>query len=79
MKFSQEFRTELTKAVKLSGFITLLVFGVLMIQNRTSQDDQNRAIASQEDCAVDENGNPIQTQGRSVPPYERKPCTPKRQ
>lgn len=78
MKLSQEFKTELAKAVKLSGFITILVFGALVIQNRTSQDDQNRSIASQDECAVDENGNPIQSQGRAVPPFERKPCVPKK-
>ncbi len=42
MKFnqvSQEFRTELGKAVRLSVFLTALVFGFLIFQNRTAEHD----------------------------------------
>lgn len=79
MKFSQEFKTELVNAVKLSGFITVLVFGLLLIQNRTGQDTQSRSIASEsaiEECEIDANGNPVSKPSRATKPYERKPCVP---
>ncbi len=43
MKFndlSKEFRTELTKAVRLSVFLSALVFGFLIFQNRTADHEE---------------------------------------
>lgn len=43
MKFkdlSKEFRAELTKAVRLSVFLTALVFGFLVFQNRTADHEE---------------------------------------
>ncbi len=79
MKFSQEFKSELVKAVKLSGFITVLVFGLLLIQNHTVHDTQTRSLASEssiEECEVDASGKSVTKPSRATKPYERKPCVP---
>jgi hypothetical protein len=75
MRFSQEFKIELKKAIKLSTFITVIVFG-MVVSTYQKDIDLNRDIASNTDevCPADEKGNPIPNIGRSVPPFERKPC-----
>lgn len=43
MKFkdlSKEFRAELSKAIRLSVFLTALVFGFLVFQNRTAEHEE---------------------------------------
>lgn len=82
MRFSQEFKIELKKAIKLSTFISVLVFG-MVIGTYEKESSQNREVASVVNdsalatCPVDANGNAIPSIGRSVPPFERKPCTQK--
>ncbi len=79
MRLSQEFKTELKKAIKLSTFISVVVFG-MVLSTYQKEGDSSREIASTQDaaeeiCPVDEKGNVIPNIGRSVPPFERKPCT----
>ncbi|MBS1961760.1 MAG: hypothetical protein JST04_06060 [Bdellovibrionales bacterium] len=65
MKFkelSQEFRRELSNAIRLSVFITALVLGFLVFQNRTvTQDEIERVAAGSPEatrkCTVDGKGN----------------------
>jgi len=78
MRVSQEFKTELKKAIKLSTFISVVVFG-MVLSTYQKESDPAREIASTsvsapEICPVDENGKSIPNIGRSVPPFERKPC-----
>lgn len=40
---SKEFRTELTKAVRLSVFLSAVVFGFLVFQNRTADHEERTA------------------------------------
>ena len=76
MQFSREFRSELKKAIKLSTFISVLVFGMILVQYQ--KDEPNRNIASLheiEDCPLDAQGNPVSAPSRGAPPFERKPCS----
>jgi hypothetical protein len=68
MKFfkdlSKEFRTELFKAIRLSAFLTALVFGLMIFQNRTVNQAEIEQVASQSPeavrkCKVDSGGNRV--------------------
>lgn len=80
MKFTSELKTELTKALKLSSFITLIVISLIMIQYRIHGLNGNkRDLASapretslEQKCSSDEG---MRESGRSVPPFERKSCS----
>jgi len=82
MRFSKEFKIELKKAIKLSTFLTVLVFGMVLVSYE-KESGQNREVASilndsaLAPCPVDANGNAVPSIGRSVPPFERKPCASK--
>ncbi len=56
MKFfkdlSKEFRIELFKAIRLSAFLTVLVFGLVIFQNRTANQVEIEEIASQSPAAI---------------------------
>lgn len=63
-KFSVEFRHELTKAIRLSVFLTSLVLGFLVFQNRTVTQSEIEEVAanspeSRRKCALDSSGNRV--------------------
>lgn len=68
MKFfkdlSKEFRIELFKAIRLSAFLTAIVFGLMIFQNRTVNQGEIEQIASQSPeairrCKMDPGGNRV--------------------
>lgn len=68
MKFfkdlSKEFRIELFKAIRLSAFLTALVFGLMIFQNRTANQHEIETIAGQspeaiQKCKMDAGGNRV--------------------
>lgn len=79
MKFSKnltrEFRRELAKAIRLSVFLTALVFGFLIFQNRTVTPEEV-AVSSPESnrkCVKDPAGNRMPASVDSNP-ESRVPC-----
>lgn len=71
---SLEFKKELQKAIQLSVFISVIVFGILTIGNRPRLDDSARAPASVAARANKRPCVPGEAQGRAVPPFEKSPC-----
>jgi hypothetical protein len=86
MEFSPDLKTELKKAIKLSGFITSIVVGLILIQYRQHwmNEEAKRGIASVSaatDCRTENTQSdhaPMGQSGRAVPPFERRQCEPQR-
>ena len=61
MKFSKtltaEFKTELSNAIRLSVFLTALVLGFFLFQNRTSTPEE--IAAGSKKCVVNKQGNRV--------------------
>jgi hypothetical protein len=81
MKFkelSEEFRRELANAIRLSVFVTALVLGFLVFQNRTVSQEEIERIAAQSPeatrkCVLDETGNRMPA-SENTPSNERVDC-----
>ncbi|MBC7385373.1 MAG: hypothetical protein H7301_04305 [Cryobacterium sp.] len=72
---SKEFRKELANAIRLSVFLTALVFGFLVLQNRTVSPEEV-AVSSPESnrrCIKDPRGNRVPASVDSSP-ESRIPC-----
>ncbi len=66
MKFpqnlTQEFKVELFKAIKLSAFLTAIVLGFLLLQNRVSTPEEvisSGSMRGKPKCVVDRKGNRV--------------------
>lgn len=83
MKFPPAFKHELLNAIRLSAFITLLVFGVLYVQSRSGKDvaigdrhTSSRQVASPartNECFKGEDGHSYRY-SRATPPYDKIRC-----
>jgi hypothetical protein len=75
MKFkelSREFRRELANAIRLSVFITALMLGFLVFQNRTVNQEEIEQVAAQSPeatrkCVVDHGGNRVPASEKTSP------------
>lgn len=71
MKFSKdlshEFKKELMNAIRLSVFLTTLVFGFLVFQNRTASPDELMANSREATpkCVIESGGNRVPASDRS--------------
>lgn len=81
MKFkelSKDFRRELLNAIRLSVFLTALVLGFLVFQNRTVNQEEIEVLAGKSPeatrkCVVDRTGNRMPASD-SVPLVDRVEC-----
>ena len=75
---SKEFRRELLNAIRLSVFLTALVLGFLVFQNRTVNQEEIERLAGQSPeatrkCTVDRTGNRMPA-SESTPLGDRVDC-----
>jgi len=77
-QLSKEFRRELANAIRLSVFLTAVVLGFLVFQNRTVTQEEIERVASSSPeatrkCQVDPKGNRMPA-SESTPANERVDC-----
>ncbi len=77
-ELSHEFRRELANAIRLSVFVTALVLGFLVFQNRTVNQDEIERVAGQSPeavrrCVVDGGGNRVPA-SEGIPSAARVDC-----